>query len=52
MLEVQENNQANFELQCSRGARQCQDEVRVVWQCQSLLGKVVTTLSKRSMELG
>ena len=34
MLEVQENNQANFDVQCSRGARQCHDEIRGAWQCQ------------------
>ena len=35
MLEVQDNNKSNFDVQCSKAARQCHDEVRGVWQCQN-----------------
>ena len=35
LLEVQDNNKSNFDVQCSKAGRQCQDEVRGVWQCQN-----------------
>ena len=39
MLEVQDNNQTNFDVQCSRGARQCEDEVRGVWYVSHCLAQ-------------